>query len=230
MRRTVGTFIGALGLACVIGASVAAQTAISGRGKAFFFFNQDPFYDTVKGAPYSGEAVTESLQVLSDGTRISRRTVTRVFRDTEGRTRREMMAADGSEPESINISDPVAEASYVLNPKTKTAFRNGVVIATPRGGSVGATVAPGTTGVITTTRSPDGQVKVEARQAGLQHRFEVGFEIALESLETLGNRACEASRQVIDDLRIHDCSSNWMSQHRKARSARQVLLPINAPV
>ena len=41
------------------------------------------------GAPYSAEAVTESTQVLADGNRINQKSVTRVYRDGEGRTRRE---------------------------------------------------------------------------------------------------------------------------------------------
>jgi hypothetical protein len=47
-----------------------------------------------RGAPYSAEAVTETLQVLSDGTRISRKNITRVFRDSEGRTRRETLTSN----------------------------------------------------------------------------------------------------------------------------------------
>ena len=41
------------------------------------------------GAPYSGEAVTETTQMLADGNRIARKSVTRIYRDSEGRTRRE---------------------------------------------------------------------------------------------------------------------------------------------
>jgi hypothetical protein len=47
----------------------------------------------VKGAPYSAEAVTESTQTLADGTRLTRRTTAQVYRDGEGRTRREQSAA-----------------------------------------------------------------------------------------------------------------------------------------
>jgi len=68
---------------------------------------------TVKGAPYSGEEVNETNQTLADGTRIHRETRTTVYRDSEGRTRRDM-------PESITINDPVAGVTYVLNPKTMT--------------------------------------------------------------------------------------------------------------
>lgn len=76
------------------------------------------------GRPYSAEAVTESLQVLGDGNRISRRNMTRVFRDSQGRTRREQTGPGG---ESITISDPVGAASFTLDPATRTAFRSGLV-------------------------------------------------------------------------------------------------------
>src|SRR6476619_2652726 len=56
---------------------------------------------TVKGAPYSAEEVNETNQVLADGTRIHRETRAMVYRDSEGRTRRET-------PETIIINDPVA--------------------------------------------------------------------------------------------------------------------------
>ncbi len=76
----------------------------------------------VKGAPYSAEVVTESTQVLGDGNRIIRRTTGRVYRDSQGRTRRE----DDVEPGragSISISDPVAQIAYSLDPQAKTAFK-----------------------------------------------------------------------------------------------------------
>ena len=43
----------------------------------------------VKGAPYSGSAVTETTQALADGNRITHRTTALVYRDGEGRERRE---------------------------------------------------------------------------------------------------------------------------------------------
>jgi hypothetical protein len=70
---------------------------------------------TVKGAPYSADEVTESTQVLADGTRIHHENKTAVYRDSEGRLRRE------SSPDQIMILDPVAGLNYFLNPKTMTA-------------------------------------------------------------------------------------------------------------
>src|SRR5438105_1613619 len=45
--------------------------------------------NAVKNAPYSAEAVTETTQRLGDGNRISTKTTANMYRDTEGRTRRE---------------------------------------------------------------------------------------------------------------------------------------------
>jgi hypothetical protein len=83
---------------------------------------------TVKGAPYSAEAVTESTQVLSDGNRISRKSSSSVYRDSEGRTRKEISLgaigpwATAAEPvKLVMIHDPVAGVSYTLDEKSKTA-------------------------------------------------------------------------------------------------------------
>ncbi|MET0649876.1 MAG: hypothetical protein ABW208_24975 [Pyrinomonadaceae bacterium] len=82
----------------------------------------------VKGAPYSAQAVTESVQALSDGNRIVRKNTAQVYRDTEGRTRREQTvgyigpyAPSGDAPQTVFINDPVAGAHYILDPSSKTA-------------------------------------------------------------------------------------------------------------
>ena len=76
---------------------------------------------TVKGAPYSAETVNESTQTLADGNRISRRTSGRVYRDGQGRIRREEDRADGSQ--SVSIIDPVAGVSYSLDSKARVAVK-----------------------------------------------------------------------------------------------------------
>jgi len=85
----------------------------------------------VKGAPYSAEEVTETRQTLADGNRIVQRSTALVYRDSEGRVRRERIATvagpwtaeSGEGARVITISDPVAGATYILDPKTKTARR-----------------------------------------------------------------------------------------------------------
>lgn len=82
---------------------------------------------TVKGAPYTAEAVTEFTQTLGNGTRISRHSTTQVYRDSEGRTRQEGTFgpagpfASGGEAPLIFINDPVARTQYLLNPRDHTA-------------------------------------------------------------------------------------------------------------
>jgi hypothetical protein len=116
-----------------------------------------------RGAPYSAEAVTETVQMLADGNRIARKSVTRIYRDSEGRVRRETVSPSG-DVMNINISDPVGESQYVLDPQNKIAYRNGVIMATTGGGSAGATVAAGGVGTVVATRTPEGYAKVEARE------------------------------------------------------------------
>src|SRR5438874_11432385 len=60
------------------------------------------------GAPYSAEAVTEATQTLSDGNRIAKKSVTRIYRDSEGRSRREEIDPETGAVRSVSITDPVA--------------------------------------------------------------------------------------------------------------------------
>ena len=83
---------------------------------------------TVTGAPYSATAVTESLQVLRDGNRITHSTSSNVYRDSQGRTRLEQtvgaigpFAAGSDAPTRTYIHDPVAGSQYVLDASTRTA-------------------------------------------------------------------------------------------------------------
>jgi TonB family protein len=101
-----------------------------GDSFSFSFMSSEMQFDSkiVKGAPYSAEAVTESVQTLSDGNRITRTSKASIYRDGEGRTRRDQTlnhigpwATADEAPQTIFINDPVAGAHYVLNPRTRTA-------------------------------------------------------------------------------------------------------------
>lgn len=85
----------------------------------------------VKGAPYSAEAVTESVQTLSDGNRIVNKFTSSVYRDSEGRTRREQSFKGlgalgvGEEPlKTVFINDPVAGVTYSLDSRTRIAHKS----------------------------------------------------------------------------------------------------------
>jgi len=94
-----------------------------------------PFEKAVKGAPYSAETVIESTQTLADGNRINQKTTGHVYRDSEGRTRREddrpnRVVGPGTpqvfQRSSISIVDPIAGYSYSLDTENKVAWRTAI--------------------------------------------------------------------------------------------------------
>ena len=100
---------------------------------------------TVKGAPYSGEEVNQTDQMLADGTRIHHESRSTVYRDSEGRTRRET-------PDNITITDPVANVTYILDPKSMTGQKLAMATATYTFSRSGA---PGTAGTSATSTFTD---------------------------------------------------------------------------
>ncbi|MFN7929241.1 MAG: hypothetical protein U0Y68_15105 [Blastocatellia bacterium] len=91
----------------------------------------------VKGSPYSADTITESLQTLANGTKLTQKTTARVYRDSEGRTRREQSAATvgpfgaaGTTPQMIFINDPIAGVAYTLYPATRTGYKVAIPPAT----------------------------------------------------------------------------------------------------
>ncbi|HEX9962362.1 MAG TPA: hypothetical protein VGB00_15615 [Pyrinomonadaceae bacterium] len=97
----------------------------------------------VKGAPFSAEAISESTQILADGNKISRTFATRLYRDGEGRFRREEVPGAGgtyvSASQFISIFDPVGNYRYLLDTTKKTARR----IPVPAGSAEGAVIVNG---------------------------------------------------------------------------------------
>ena len=101
-------------------------------GADFVFMASESFGGKiVKGAPYSADAVTESVQTLADGNRIVNRITSSVYRDSEGRTRREQtlkglgVLGNGEEPlQTIFINDPVAGVTYSLDSRSHIARKS----------------------------------------------------------------------------------------------------------
>lgn len=102
----------------------------SGHAYTFNFIASEMNFDrkVVKGAPYSAEAVTESVQTLADGNRIVRKSSAKVYRDNDGRTRREQtlnavgpFATAGDVPQLVFINDPVGGVNYSLDQRSRTA-------------------------------------------------------------------------------------------------------------
>jgi hypothetical protein len=133
MTRLCSTF--ALGALLSAGAfaqepvHVSPQVGFSVQGD-FMFLRTEGGMDNklVKNSPYAAQSVTEFTQTLGDGNRIHRTTSGSIARDSEGRTRREQtisgigpMATSGEAMKSVMIHDPVAGATYSLEPNSHAA-------------------------------------------------------------------------------------------------------------
>src|ERR1039457_330843 len=88
----------------------------------------------VKNAPFSADVITESSHTLADGNHIRQTLNLKVYRDSEGRTRREQavnlngLAPNANMQQMVFINDPVAGVSYSLNAQERTgtkSVRNG---------------------------------------------------------------------------------------------------------
>ena len=163
-------------------------------GDTFVFVSGEMSFDLkpVKGAPYSAEAVTETIQTLSDGNRIVRKTSAQVYRDSEGRTRRDQTlgaigpwATADDPPQTFFINDPVAGVNYVLDPKSQTArklpaihiemkpgdtfekVQSQIKVRSPREHDADVTVITGPTD-FTAMRVPSGTEKEKTESLGKQ--------------------------------------------------------------
>lgn len=125
----------ALSLAPHMNAQEGEQIRAAVRGQTFEYISSFMSTDSkvVKGAPYAADTSNENVQVLADGNRIVHKNTTKLYRDSEGRTRREQTldsvgpwSASGEARQLIFISDPVAGVSYTLDPSTKTAWKAGI--------------------------------------------------------------------------------------------------------
>jgi hypothetical protein len=84
----------------------------------------------VKNAPFSADIVTESTQTLSDGNHNKRSNTVKLYRDSEGRTRREQspnltgLTNNANMPSLVFIHDPVAGVTMALNANNKSGTRS----------------------------------------------------------------------------------------------------------
>lgn len=203
-----------------------------------------PMGPAVTGAPYSGEEVNESVQILADGTRITRKNMgRRVWRDTQGRTRSERPLAMGPNPAAtqnmpviIEIVDPVAGFKYTLDTQRKVAHRQklpampgqGVTFG-PTGGVTayrGAMTLPppqgatsgggggGASGGFITTASAPAQMDPQLRPK---------FSTEKIGTQTIDGMLAEGTRQTVtypvgmmgNDREFTSASESWMSTELK---------------
>ncbi len=148
---------------------------------------------TVKGAPYSAQAVNEMVQTLGDGNRITTSHSSMLYRDSQGRERREEGSSDGT-VRSIFITDPVDGASYVLQPHSKTAHkspRRNVAFYSTGGGGEGAGVGRGGAAVMSDTRTFVINSSGSGPETFLFADQEVNYSKVKPDVEHLGTRTIE---------------------------------------
>jgi hypothetical protein len=105
---------------------LAGLTSDSSATHGFIYHEVMRGGEFVRGAPYTGMAVTDTTQVLADGNRIVNHSTAQLARDSEGRTRREETVSNfgpltTEASRLVFITDPVARAEYVLNLEDHTA-------------------------------------------------------------------------------------------------------------
>jgi hypothetical protein len=86
----------------------------------------------VAGAPYSAERASERVQTLNDGTHITTNPQNKQkdWRDSQGRLRRETSLSKDGKFILVEIYDPVAGFSYVIEDAAKVVHRS--ALATPK--------------------------------------------------------------------------------------------------
>jgi hypothetical protein len=135
MKRTasrVAWMVGAIGLALpgglaaqerVAGAPGAATFDVAAQGPQMMKMRVPLEARVVTGAPYSADVVTENIETLADGNRIVHRTTGRVYRDGQGRTRREENG-DGTVSQMVFVTDPVGHVSYTITPAERIVLKS----------------------------------------------------------------------------------------------------------
>lgn len=88
---------------------------------------------TVKGAPFSATATSESTQTLQDGSVIHRTSQVTMYRDSQGRSRHEvtlsgfgLLSESGTPKTMVSISDPVAGVHIMLDDNQKVAHKSAI--------------------------------------------------------------------------------------------------------
>jgi hypothetical protein len=163
----------------------------------------------VKGAPFSASATSETTSTLQDGTVIHRTAQLNLFRDSQGRSRRELtasgfgpLAASGAPKTMVMISDPVAGAHYMLDSTNKVAHK-----------------MPMRTPDATSASSDDTgfDQKVEAREAseeaaGLLKKESLGTQV-IDGVSAEGTRTTKTipAGKIGNDRAIQIVSERWYS-------------------
>jgi hypothetical protein len=167
----------------------------------------------VKNAPFSADVVTESTRTLADGNHIRQTVNSKVYRDSEGRTRREQavslngLAPDANMRQMVFINDPVGGVTYSLNAQERTGTKT-LRNFDGRG--------PQRTSLDTSSRGPGANAGPDGRQArmgGVVPKTESLGRQAIEGVQAEGRRTTMTipAGQAGNELPIHIVVESWYS-------------------
>jgi hypothetical protein len=184
----------------------------------------------VKGAPYSAEEVTETTQNLADGNRITRKSSALVYRDGQGRTRREQsleaigpLGLQSQEAlKTITIYDPVGGVNYILDPASRTARKlpaANVMMHSPPSDKVDSgqvferrVAISGAAGSADMTHTTRVRVMIRHTETGDANKETLGMQ-TIEGIEAEGSRVTVTTPagQIGNQLPIQTVSESWYS-------------------
>jgi hypothetical protein len=161
----------------------------------------------VKNAAFSADVITESTHTLADGNHIRQTVNSKVYRDSEGRTRREQainlngLAPDGNMQQMVFINDPVAGVGYSLNAQEHTGVKS-----VRSGDGRGPGPRPRTT-------SAGGSDARPARMGGMEAKTESLGRQTIEGVQADGRRTTITipAGQAGNELPIHIVNESWYS-------------------
>jgi len=181
-----------------VSAPILVDDQVSSQPLGFLSAMRSFERNEVKGEAFSAELVTETAWPLRDGTRTTRRSTYMIYRDGEGRTRRDLMAeqADsrasaGNQPRVSVVNDPVASLAYVFEHRSSTARKSPLPPQRSLSGEEPLQVDPGTprlrgSAPVFIMLEPQ---RVSAQRAGMQR--EQSASSASTKKESLGRREIE---------------------------------------
>ncbi|MGD1091756.1 MAG: hypothetical protein ABSB35_07155 [Bryobacteraceae bacterium] len=189
----------------------------------------------VTGSPYSAQAITETTQTLADGSHIGHKSTSMLYRDSDGRERREMSlpVLGASEtraqgPQTVFISDPVAGTSYTLDTTSHTAHKMPAPASIQRkvlsGGGGSTRIANGITvtgGVITPGGGPPDLYYTSSTVSNgalpPPPKVEQLGTMTIEGIQAEGTRTTTTipAGQIGNDRALEIVSERWYSQELK---------------
>jgi hypothetical protein len=190
--------------------------------------------ETVTGAPYSAEAVTEVVQTLADGNRIIRQSKAEISRDGVGRTRREQglsmigpVVGGPDDGPRVQITDPQAGTMILLNMRDRTAHTMPAPRIRLMNGHVGIAAETADT-TFEIAVPPDPSQGLDRIQMIYSSRSAIAAPVAPTAAEALGQQfmegvEVEGSRttltipagQIGNELPIDVVSERWYSRELK---------------